>query len=1021
MTVNYSALWHKTSFDRFFYERLPRLLAQHLPLGGYETEITGRYTCKLTLMLSTAQQEVEVTYSDLPYPDEEGIFLVRGELLAVVPRATHDDLATTEVFCVGEQLYEYLQGRLGKAPSDLVWDMELARAWLPLEQWISEFFDYRGKDSWATCVQPLDQVNWLARHSQLRRVSIQNRQHLFTPSHFGRACPFETPEGPNIGRIVQVALGAEIRDDRLVIVDDRPEVALGLEAVMIPLLEHNEPSRLLMGANMLRQWMVPSTPEAALIQSGNEPDARDFWCGRNLLTAFVSWGEGTYEDGIVISESCARRLSYDSPIEPGDKLSNRHGTKGVVSRILPDQQMPHLTDGTPIELLYSFITIHARANFGQVREAVLSRIARAQGQPMIVPPFHSPGEQQIHTWLELVGLAEDGMEDLMIESDGKQVTKRATVGEVYWGRPFHLAGEKVRAATTREKGQLVNEYDYYVLRDVGAFGMIREFFSTDTADFPAGMGLEVRTDNDVNSEHLAPQFRQIMRNLEVVGIAVKLSERGLSFHLQDFTGEALVLAQPVAHPWLRDHMIARIGVREDVVEYHALVNANTRMKRILVSGAPESLKQQVQAQLAQRVQELCAVLLKPVQFRSRVAYSGRAVAVPATNLGIDQVGLSQDIAWTLFEPVVSRELDAEEVRMRSEKAMQALDEIMACSWVVIHRAPTLTPQTFLAFHPVRTNDHVIHLHPLVCRLLQMDFDGDQVSVFLPLSENAQQEAGKYLSVAGHLKRSPELLKDIIPNGEALWGLAYQSFTRAHGEDLLLADDDAEQTQVLGQQSDIGPEGMLTYAQLEKVFSRIMQRDGVDKTLEILERLMHHGFEATRVTGASISPFVGDHFALPVPPEEDEIEQWEAYKQEINEWLAADNNYEHNDLGTQLLAIKSGARGEIQQLTGLIRTRGVVKDVEGNTAPIRHGYRDGLSAVELFALAVGARERLAQVLQEWGQIEQEIHRRGITKSFTVIARAMRAEHPGMVFAHAASIAEVDPLNDRDSRLFVGLSL
>ena len=606
----------------------------------------------------------------------------------------------------------------------------------------------------------------------------------------------------------------------------------------------------------------------------------------------------------------------------------------------------------------------------------------------------------------------------MIESDGKQVTRRATVGEVYWGRPFHLASEKVRAATTRERGQVVNEYDYYALRDVGAFGMIHEFFSADTAD----VRLEMRTDNDVNLEHLAPQFRQIMRNLEVVGIAVKLSEGSLSFHLQDPTGEALLLAQPVAHPWLRDHMMTRIGVREDLAEYHALANANTRMKRIVASGAPESLRLQVQAQLAQCVQELCAVLLKPVQFRSRVAYSGRAVAVPATNLAIDQVGLSQDIAWTLFGPLVSRQLDAEEVRMRSEKATQALDEMMARSWVVIHRAPTLTAQTFLAFHPVRTNDHVIHLHALVCRLLQMDFDGDQVSVFLPLSEKAQQEAGEHLSVAGHLKRAPELLKDVVPDGEALWGLAYQSSAhvdRVYGEGLLLAAGDAEHTQVVGQQSDVGPAGMLTYAQLEKVFSRSMQRDGVDKTLEILERLMHDGFEATRISGASISPFVGDHFSLPVPPEEDERGQWEAYRQEVNEWLAADNNYEHNDLGTQLLAIKSGARGEIQQLTGLIRTQGVVKDVEGNTVPIGHGYRDGLSALELFALAVGARERLAQVLQEWGQIEQEIHRRGITKSFTVIARAMRAEHPGMVFAHAASIAEVDPLTDRDSRLFVGL--
>ncbi|MBV9712235.1 MAG: hypothetical protein JO011_15115, partial [Ktedonobacteraceae bacterium] len=88
-------------------------------------------------------------------------------------------------------------------------------------------------------------------------------------------------------------------------------------------------------------------------------------------------------------------------------------------------------------------------------------------------------------------------------------------------------------------------------------------------------------------------------------------------------------------------------------------------------------------------------------------------------------------------------------------------------------------------------------------------------------------------------------------------------------------------------------------------------------------------------------------------------------------------------------------------------------------PIRHGYRDGLQPAEIYALAIGARESFARIQQEWLQIEQEIRKRSVTKSFSVLARAMRAEQPGIVFAHAASIEEIDPLTDRDSRLFVGL--
>ena len=202
------------------------------------------------------------------------------------------------------------------------------------------------------------------------------------------------PEGPNIGRVLTIAQGAEIREQRLVVVDDRPEATLGLSASAIPLLEHDDANRALMGANMLRQWVPQSTPEPALVQTGLEPDADDFWAGRNLLTAFVSWGADTFDDGILVSESCARRFDAPYALEPGDKLSNRHGTKGVVSRVLPDAQMPHLPDGTPVDLVYNFFGLHVRMNFGQVREAVLGTIARRRGEPVLAPPFGAPSAER---------------------------------------------------------------------------------------------------------------------------------------------------------------------------------------------------------------------------------------------------------------------------------------------------------------------------------------------------------------------------------------------------------------------------------------------------------------------------------------------------------------------------------------------------------------------------------------------------------------------------------------------------
>ncbi len=183
---------------------------------------------------------------------------------------------------------------------------------------------------------------------------------------------------------------------------------------VIPLVEHSDANRLLMGANMMRQWLPYDQPEPALVQTGNEPLVPEFWCGRNLLTAFVSWGEETDEDGIILSQSGARHLSNpDHQVEPGDKLSNRYGIKGVVSRILPDAEMPKLADGTPVELILCSVGLHSRLAHGQLWEAVLGRLARAEGEPILASAFHGPSEAEIKQRLKAKGLPEDGMEHLL--------------------------------------------------------------------------------------------------------------------------------------------------------------------------------------------------------------------------------------------------------------------------------------------------------------------------------------------------------------------------------------------------------------------------------------------------------------------------------------------------------------------------------------------------------------------------------------------------------------------------------
>ncbi len=1001
MSMNPLAYWHKVSFDHFLHDRLPQLLAERLPLTGYHVTATGPFTCRVDAALAGAGSDVELTFSALPQPDADGLFEIDGQLYLVAPTAADENLDTAEIRCVGEQLADYVSERLGQAPADLAWDAALARAWLPLETWFSEFL--------RQFAQPLDDTNWLSRHTHLRRIVVLNPQSVIAPGQMGRVCPFESPEGANLGRVFTIANGAEIRAGRLVVVDERPEMGLGLSAAMIPCLEHSDPNRLLMGANMMRHWLVPPDPEPALVQTGCEPAAPDFWAGRNLLTAFIAWGGDTFSDGIVLSESGAQRLNA----EVGDKLSNRHGTKGVVSRVLPDAHMPHLSDGTPVELVYSFYGMHARMNFGQVREAVLGRLARAEGQPALAPPFHAPTAAQIRQRLVRAGLPEAGMETLTIGRDDPALERASAVGWVYWGRTVHLARAKVRASVGGGTGQMQGELENQILLGLGAHENLREYLNTRAVRRP---------DADTLAERVAagpveqagpptPLFAGLVERLQAAGVRAALQDEKLVLRFEPPAGDVLTLARPLPHPWLRERELAAVGAYPTLDEYAALVEANARLARMLANGAPERLVQSATQQLESRLQAYFDALLTPehLRLREQQLFSARAVVAPGPDLRLDQVGLAEDIAWTLFGPLVGRELgDAAAVRERSAQAAQTLDALMARAWLILNRAPSLSPTALLAFHPVRDPAAVIRLHPLVCAWLNADFDGDQVAVLLPITAAAQREAGERLSVAAHLARDPGLLEGLLPPYDALWGLA--SLSRA-------AQGRQEIDRLAGVEV-AAPRGVITQESLGDALRTLLARDGVAATLAALERLTQRGFDVVKASGASLSPFVGDGLARPPQPASDDPGAWDAYVEEWKELLVAATGYERDELGPQLLAAHSRPQ-QLEQLAWLVGARRPAKDAGGTTVVVRHSVVEGLTAGEMAACVAGARQGLAEFWSRWEQMTTEAGERRLPGGMNVLARARRAKRPGIVFARAAASGETDPLTDVESRALVGL--
>jgi hypothetical protein len=1021
------ASWHKMSFDEFLHRQLPDLLTRRLHLSGYRAEDTGDNQCCITLQVRSDAGEFEVIYVSIPAPDEAGVFCALdpecgsgavdhsmdvgvqhysggGSELVVVPIADRDDLSAARIACVGDQLYSFIEQRLGHVPDEVELDEQLVRSLAPLDAWVRAFL--------AQAAQPLNGNNWLDRATHLRRLLIPDREEMFTPGHFGRTCPFETPEGPNIARILTIARGAEVRDGALIVVEDDPVATLGLSASAIPFLEHDDGNRVLMGANMMRQWLLSDEREPALVQTGLEPDAADFWCGRNLLTAYVSWDGYAFEDAVVISASCAAKLACPQPLEPGDKLSNRHGTKGVVGRVLPDDEMPCLGDGTPVELVFSVSGVPSRWNVGQLREAALGRVAHMQGEPAIVPPFQAPSDEELKQRLGDAGVPESGMEVL---SDGGESLRRAcTVGWVYWGCTYHLARTKLQTVTDPAKGgQRLGRMEVQALCEAGALTVVQELSNTCSAerDDAATLASRVAAAPMEPAQTPSPRFVEVADRLAMAGIQADVDADGLSLHMSTEGRESLVLAQPVSHPWLPDKQLSTVSMAPEADGFQQVAAANARLSHLLDTGAPEPLMAEAREGLTRAVAAFYDRLLSPDDLTcgTRLLFSGRAVLAPGPELSLHQLGLPEEMAWALFSPQVSRELgDSAAVQQRSKAATDALAETLKSSWVILNRAPSVGPTSLLAFQPVLVQEKVLRLHPLACRMLNADFDGDQAAVYLPLSGAAQREAQEKLSIRGHLERDPDLIDQLFPSMDALFGLACLSRSVEGCEEIAA---------VIGCEPDLEG-GILTRDGVVKGLRHLL-RQGADVALQAAEDLMRMGFAASRGEGASVGPFVGSSVEVPEPPAGDDVDQWQAYHEEVMRIIALFRDYDDDDVGAVCLLSHSGARGSAFQIAHLIAAPGVVHDVCGRLTPIRHGWRQGLTPAEAFARVVGARKGLYAVNSQFGALGEEHDARSRPAGHGVLSRARRANRPGVVFARAALQGEVDPLIDEYARLFVGL--
>jgi DNA-directed RNA polymerase subunit beta len=181
----------------------------------------------------------------------------------------------------------------------------------------------------------------------------------------------------------------------------------------------------------------------------------------------------------------------------GDKMAGRHGNKGVVAMILPEEDMPFLEDGTPVDILLNPLGVPSRMNVGQILETHLGWAAKRLGYRFISPPFDGATEQDIEQYLQKAGLPKDGKVTLYDGRTGQPFDQKVTVGVMYITKLHHLVDDKIHVRATgpyslitqqplggkaRSGGQRLGEMEVWALEAYGAANILQELLTVKSDD-----------------------------------------------------------------------------------------------------------------------------------------------------------------------------------------------------------------------------------------------------------------------------------------------------------------------------------------------------------------------------------------------------------------------------------------------------------------------------------------------------------------------------------------------------------
>jgi DNA-directed RNA polymerase subunit beta len=251
-------------------------------------------------------------------------------------------------------------------------------------------------------------------------------------------------------------------------------------------------------------------------------------------------------------------IAQKRKISEGDKMAGRHGNKGVISRILPTEDMPYLPDGTPVDIILNPLGVPSRMNIGQLLETTLGWAASRRGIKIATPVFDGASEEQIRAELDGVGLPQDGKIYLYDGRTGERFDRPTVVGIIYMLKLAHLVEDKIHARSTgpyslvtqqplggkaQFGGQRFGEMEVWALEAYGAANTLQEMLTVKSDDV---VGRVKTYESIVKGEEIVEagvpeSFKVLVKELRSLGLSIEVineDEETVDFS-EDTSGDLL--------------------------------------------------------------------------------------------------------------------------------------------------------------------------------------------------------------------------------------------------------------------------------------------------------------------------------------------------------------------------------------------------------------------------------------------------------------------------------------------------